>query len=41
MTDLLENVGLMVALLAAGVGATFIVLIFFIKCLDYMENDDV
>ena len=41
MTDLLENVALLVALLAAGVGATFVVLIFFIKALDYMENDDV
>lgn len=40
MLDVLENVGLLVALLAAGVGATFIVLIFFIKAIDYMESDD-
>jgi len=40
MTDVLENVGLLVALMASGIGATFIILILFIKTLDYLENHD-
>lgn len=40
MTDLLENVGLLVALMVAGVSTTVAVLIMFIKALDYLENQD-
>lgn len=40
MTDMLENVGLLVALMFAGVSATVSVLILLIKALDYLENQD-
>ena len=40
MTDVLENVGLLVALMASGIGATFFILILLIKTLDYLENHD-
>jgi hypothetical protein len=38
MTDLLENVGLLVALMLVGVGTTYVVLIMCIKAFDYLEN---
>lgn len=40
MTDLMENVGLLAALMFAGVGATVAVLVLLIKAFDYMENRD-
>ena len=40
MNDMLENVGLMLALMFAGVGATVAVLVLLIKAFDYMENRD-
>jgi hypothetical protein len=40
MTDLLENVGLLVLLMLAGVSTTVTVLIMFIKALDYLESQD-
>lgn len=38
MTDLLENVGLMVALMVSGIGITYCVLIMFVKAIDYLEG---
>lgn len=38
MTDLFENVALLVLLLMSGIGITVTVLIMFLKALDYFEN---
>lgn len=38
MTDLLENVGLLCALMLAGIGTTYTVLIVCIKAFDFLEN---
>lgn len=38
MNDMLENVGLMLALMLSGIGLTYCVLIMFIKAIDYLEN---
>jgi hypothetical protein len=40
MTTFLENVGLLVALLSLGAGATFVILVLLIKILDSLENTD-
>lgn len=38
MLDIFENVALLVALMLAGIGATYVVLIMCIKAFDYFEN---
>jgi len=40
MTDFLENVALMFALMASGAGVTVLVLALFIKLLDYLDSRD-
>lgn len=38
--DAIENIGLLAALMFAGVSATVVVLFVFIKALDYLESRD-
>lgn len=38
MEDIVENVGLMLALMVSGIGVTVAALILFVKAIDYLEG---